>query len=196
MYNKETKKNTSISAETHKRVTELPELLGIKNAALYKDLDFLNIEKIKDDKNLTWIANEDVERLFLLRKHVEKTGRRNGFTEEKSGQLIVRESANLTREAEEEEVYFEENDAMDIYVEPEQPEDELNLDVLVRRGAELKARDLAMPHLVARGIANEITEEELPEDLKEKVQAAREVANPKFTPTDVAKSIMSRYRKK
>ena len=82
----------------------------------------------------------------------------------------------------------------DIYVAPEEPTDNMNLDGLVREAAELKAREVAMPDLVKRAIADEMTEDDLPEDLKEKVNLAREAANPKFTPSMVAKTILERYR--
>ncbi len=42
----------------------------------------------------------------------------------------------------------------------------------MRGAAELKARDLAMPNLVMRELADRMTEDDLPEDLKEKVEIA------------------------
>ena len=64
----------------------------------------------------------------------------------------------------------------------------------MRGAAQLKARELAMPHLVKREIANRMSEEDLPEDLKEKVAIAREVANPKFTPGQLAETLLNQYR--
>ena len=70
----------------------------------------------------------------------------------------------------------------------------MDVDNIVRKGAELKAREIAMPHLVVRAIADKLDESELPEDLQEKIEDAREVANPKFTPEEVADSILMSYR--
>ncbi len=41
-----------VSAETHKRTAELEQLLGVKSTTFYKDIEFLNIEVIKDDEKL------------------------------------------------------------------------------------------------------------------------------------------------
>ena len=65
---------------------------------------------------------------------------------------------------------------------------------LMRSAAELKARELAMPSLVKREIANRMDEDDLPEDLREKVAIAREVANPKFTPGELAAKLLHQYR--
>jgi hypothetical protein len=51
-----------------------------------------------------------------------------------------------------------------------------------------------MPDLVKRAIADKMTEDDLPFDLKEKVNLAREAANPKFTPSMVAERLLERYR--
>ena len=64
----------------------------------------------------------------------------------------------------------------------------------MREAAELKARELAMPHLVKKAVADRMTEDDLPEDLKEKVAAVREAANPKHTPASVADSLLEQWR--
>jgi hypothetical protein len=45
-----------------------------------------------------------------------------------------------------------------------------------------------------RELANRMSEDDLPEDLKEKVAIAREVANPKWTPGQLADNLLSQYR--
>jgi hypothetical protein len=45
-----------------------------------------------------------------------------------------------------------------------------------------------------RAKPDKMTEDDLPFDLKEKVNLAREAANPKFTPSMVADKILERYR--
>ena len=188
----EIKKNNAlgveVDVETHKRITDLPELLGIKNATIYKDIDFLGISIIKDNDNLSWITNEDFERLLLLRKHIEVTGRRTGFDEEKTSELVLAEKNKITNNKK------AEISNQNIYVEPEDPKENMDVDAVVRQGAELKAREIAMPHLVVRAIADKLEESELPEDLQEKIEDAREASNPKFTPEELADSILMNYR--
>ena len=61
MISLETKKNNAlgveVDVETHKRITELPELLGIKNATIYKNLEFLNIKISNNNYNILLIIN-------------------------------------------------------------------------------------------------------------------------------------------
>lgn len=192
MSSQEIKKNNlesaEVSTETHKRITEVTELTGVKNSTLYKDLEFLKISTIKDNENLSWITNEDFERILLLRKHIEINGRRTGFDETKMSELVLAENHSITNNKK------EEISNQNIYVEPEDPKENMDVDNIVRQGAELKAREIAMPHLVVRAIADKLDESELPEDLQEKIEDAREVANPKFTPEELADSILMSYR--
>jgi hypothetical protein len=81
-----------------------------------------------------------------------------------------------------------------IYVEAEEPTANFDINALLRGAAQLKARELATPNLIMRELANRMSEEDLPEDLKEKVAIASEVANPKWTPGQLADSILSQYR--
>jgi hypothetical protein len=86
------------------------------------------------------------------------------------------------------------NHEENIYVKPSEPTAQFDLDRLMRDAAELKAREIAMPALVKRAIADKMTEEDLPEDLQEKVNLAREAANPKYTPVSVADALLSLWR--
>ena len=82
----------------------------------------------------------------------------------------------------------------DIYINREEPTAQFDINGLMRSAAELKARELAMPNLVKRELANRMDEDDLPEDLREKVAIAREVANPKFTPQQLAETLLSQYK--
>jgi hypothetical protein len=70
----------------------------------------------------------------------------------------------------------------------------LNVNQLLRKAAQLKARELATPELAIRAIADRMSEDDLPDDLKQKVFAVREAVNPKWTPGQLADSILSQYR--
>lgn len=169
------------------KVSTIISELSLNKTTVYKDIKFLNIETAKDEDNETSITNEDYQRILNLRKHIELTGTRNGFEEEKEGQLIVRDNTNISQQNEELE---------EIYVDaPEPPQDNYE-DDFMRSAFELKAREIAMPDLVKRALADEIQEEDLPQDLKDKVNNARESANPKFSPSQVATTLLRSYREK
>ena len=188
------------TCNSHVRPEDLMEEMGVKTNTYYRDVNFLNIEAIKDDEGKTWITIEDAERIKALRKYVQETGKRQGF--EDNG-INKNQQDEVKPENSEPNLVVSENNSLssnstansdDIYVAPEEPTNNMNIDGLVREAAELKAREVAMPDLVKRAIADKMTEEDLPEDLKEKVNLAREAANPKFTPSMVAKQILERYR--
>jgi hypothetical protein len=85
-------------------------------------------------------------------------------------------------------------DYEEIYVEPKKETNGFTLDDLVCEAAELKTREMAMPDLIKRAIADKMEEEDLPVDLQEKLNLAREVANPKSTPESIALKILTNYR--
>ena len=118
------------------------------------------------------------------RKKLRSTGSRKGFAN--NSIVKVDDSNELVSNTSEAE--------NDIYIKAEEPTAQFDMNQLMREAAELKAREMAMPSLVKREIANRMTEENLPEDLREKVAIAREVANPKFTPGQLADTLLSQYR--
>ena len=231
------KNQKKVTSQTHCKSMDVLSKYGIAKTTFYRDIKFLGIELIKDEDNVSWISNEDVERVILLRKHIEETGRRKGFSSEKVEDLIIEEptTENIIKETPETleitmtqstepiktesmELATTESTGIattesggiattesagiasngieeEIYVEPEKPTNNVNLTELVRNASKLKAREAAMPALLTRAIADKMTEEDLPSDLKQKVQLAREAANPKFTPSEIADEILNQYRK-
>ncbi len=166
------------------RPEKLMEELGIKKDAYYADLKFLNIKPVRDEEGKVWLTPEDAERIKHLRSYLDENGKRAGFSgivkTESDSAIASNSSSELTQD--------------DIYVEPEQPTEQFDVNGLMRGAAELKAREVAMPDLVKRAVADQMSEEDLPEDLKEKVNLAREAANPKFTPTEVASQLLNQWR--
>lgn len=189
------------------RPEELMEELGIKKDSYYRDIRFLNIKPIRDEKGKVWLTPEDAERIKHLRSYVEKNGKRKGFSEiiksdnkahrfsdsceMKEGALSVNSvsAASVTTSNSSSSLVQE-----DIYVQPSPLTEQFEVNGLMRSAAELKAREVAMPDLIKRAIADQMTEDELPSDLKEKVKNAREAANPSFTPTEVASKLLSQWR--
>ena len=52
----------------------------------------------------------------------------------------------------------------------------------------------SMRDLIKRKLADNMSEEDLSPDLQEKVRLAREAANPKFTPQEVAEALLAQWR--
>lgn len=166
------------------RPEELMEELNIKKDAYYKDLSYLDIKPEKDSENRCYLTQEQADKIRALRNHVNSTGRRNGF-----------DNSSIIRVDDSNEIVSSNNESEDnIYVEAQEPTANIDLEKLIREAAELAARNMAMPALIKKEIADRMNEEDLPEDLREKLEIAREVANPKFTPADIAGSLLSQYR--
>jgi hypothetical protein len=158
---------------------ELQIELGIKKDAYYKDVNYLNLNVKTDSEGRVFLTKEQADQIRALRNHVKNTGKREGFT---NSSIVQVSDSNLAQSPE------------DIYIEPEEPTAQLDIDRIIRKASELKARELATPDLAIRAIADRMNEDDLPDDLKEKVEAVREAVNPKWTPADLADKILANYR--
>jgi hypothetical protein len=166
------------------RPEDLMSELGIKKDAYYKDLEYLQIKAEKDNEGKAYLTFEQAEQIRALRRHVENTGKREGFMN--NAIVKVDDSAAIAS--------TNNNPQENIYVQPAEPTAQFDMNQLMRDAAELKAREIAMPALVKRAIADKMTEQDLPEDLQEKIGLAREAANPKYTPAEVADDLLSLWR--
>lgn len=163
------------------RPEDLMAELDLKKSTYYDDLNYLNIKADKDENQRAYLTNDQANQVRSLRSHVIKNGKRDGFT---YGSLTVSNNNQIVTNP----------DPDNIYIEAEEPTANFDINALLRGAAQLKARELATPNLIMRELANRMSEEDLPEDLKEKVQIAREAANPKWTPADVAQNLLAQYR--
>ncbi|WP_377481880.1 MAG: hypothetical protein P2A85_29380 (plasmid) [Microcoleus anatoxicus] len=160
---------------------EACEALGIKKSQYYDRLKFIGIKANKDAEG-TYLSAEQMKVMEELNEHIKETGKMEGFGG--GGQLALSESSGLAS-------------ALDIPVQPEIPgseEDEDGLEQLIREAAELKVQQAAMPDLVRLHLANGMTEDDLPDDLKAKLQAVREAANPKQNAAAIAQQLLERHR--
>jgi hypothetical protein len=165
------------------RPEELMEELGIKKDAYYKDINYLDIKPEKDSEGRVYLTKEQADQIRSLRNHVSETGKREGFSD--SSIVKVDDSNDIVSNNNKTEE--------DIYVKPEEPTASVDSD-LVREAKELAARGMAMNDLLKIQLASKMTFDDLDEDLKEKVSIAREVANPKWTPADLADKILAQHR--
>ncbi|NER91540.1 hypothetical protein [Moorena sp. SIO3A2] len=161
--------------------------LSIKKDAYYNDLHYLEIEAQTDSEGKAYLTEEQADQVRALRKHVKKTGKRSGFS---NNSIVKADDSNLAKES---QATTSETEG-DVYVQPKNPTKQFDINNLMRSAAELKAREIAMPDLVKRALADKMTLNDLPEDLQQKVSDAEEAANPKYTPASVADTLLAQYR--
>ncbi len=175
------------------RPEEVQEMFGIKKTAYHDRLKFLGIQAHKDDENKPYLDEEQLSLFRELNEYISINGKMSGFVPKKNGASLVKvDDSNLAASTNGKVTKVAEEN---IYVKPEQPVDNSEVAVLIREAEELKARELAMRDLIKRKLADEMSEDDLSPDLQEKVNLAREAANPKFTPQEVAGTLLTQWRK-
>jgi hypothetical protein len=120
-----------------------------------------------------------------LNEHIKKTGKTRGFRG--GGELAISENSELASGSALEipEVEAENFDRMD---------DEM-LSRLISEAGELKVQQVAMPELIKLHLAAGMTEEDLSDEQKEKLQAIREAATPKSkAAASIAQKMLQRHR--
>ena len=162
------------------RPDELCEKLGIGSTTYYNRLSHLGIEASKDEEGM-YLTAEQMKLMEELSEHIKQTGKMKGFRV--GGELAVSESSGLAS-------------GLEIPMQSDIPgnEDEDGLEQLIREAAELKVQQAAMPDLVRLHLANGMTEDDLPDDLKAKLLAVREAANPKQNAASIAHQLLERHR--
>ncbi len=166
------------------RPEELMEELGIRKSKYYTVLKDLGIKAEKDEKGKSYLTEDQAER---IRVYLSGNTQVAESEEYDNSSMVKVDDSDIAASA-------NSNDEEDIYIKPDDPSSQLDFSQLMRSAAELKTRELAMADLVKREVANRMTEDDLPEDLREKLNLAREAANPKFTPAEVAGTLLSQWR--
>ena len=165
------------------RPDELMSELGIKKDAYYKDLKYLDVTPDKDSEGKSYLTIEQANEIRALRNHVNETGSRKGFS---NNSIVKVDDSN--------ELVSNNNEAEnDIYVNAEEPTAKIESNI-VREAEELAARGMAMNDLIKIQLASQMSFEDLSPDLQEKINIAREVANPKFRPAEIAQQLLAQHR--
>lgn len=172
--------NPNSAVEQQIRPDTLMDELGIKKDAYYAYLKHLGIKAEKDHEGKAYLTEAQANAVRALRSHVEQTGKMEGFPNSKG--LMVAQSGSL----------------LDVADSAPEAGDRLEdqFDDLIRAAAELKGQQLVMPQLVIRELANRMTYEDLPEDVRAKVDSVREAASPKFQPAHLADRLLTQWRSK
>lgn len=168
------------TTEMQYRPEEVQSLLSIKSAAYYERTKFLKIKANKDEEGKAYLTSEQFEQLKQLGEHIQKTGKMEGFTNQNSSELAVSNSASI-------ETTTAPN------VEEPTIENDLGKQIF-RKAAELKASELAMMPAIVREVANRMTKDDLPEDLKVKVEQTEEATRPNFQPGAIADRLIDQFR--
>lgn len=162
---------------------EACEALGIKKSPYYQRLRFLNIKAHKDDEG-AYLTEDHMKLMWGLHKHIQETGKMEGFNG--GGQLALVENSGAAS-------------ALEIPLEPETfaDADDGDLDQIIWEAAELKKQQLAKAALIRLHLAHQMTEDDLPDEMKEELAAVREAANPaspKQNPAAAASNLLAKYR--
>jgi len=165
------------------RPEQICEKLSIGTSTYYNRLKYLEIEPSRDDEG-PYLNAEQMKLIEDLNEHIQKTGKTRGFRG--SGELALSESSGATS-------------ALEIPLEPETFTDanDGKLDQIIWEAAELKKQQLARAELVKLHLAHQMTEDDLPDEMKEELAAVREAANPaspKQNPAAAASNLLAKYR--
>lgn len=184
---------TDSATETRIYREQAIDELDIGKTTFYKWVNYLGIEQQQDSAKRKYLDESQFKQLQELKTYYQEKGTIEGFlpTEnltEHPGKLTTVESKAIAHD--EPAALATEN----IYVEPEAPTANMDVDRLVREAAELKARNLAMGDLLKLSIAQNMTFEDLDPDLQAKVTAAHNAANPKDSPASIASQLLAQYR--
>lgn len=161
------------------RPSDLIAELGIQKDAYYAYLKYLNLRAEKDSEGKAYLSEEQANAIRLLRSHVKETGKMEGFLD-RNGQLAIAQEASL--DGAQPETQAQTNPMGD------------QLDELIRAAAELKGQQLVMPQMVINELASRMTYEDLPEDVRAKVDQVRESASPKYQPAHLADQLLTQWR--
>ena len=181
------------------RPDELMAELGIKKDAYYAYLKHLGVKANKDRKGKAYLAPEDANLIRELRVHVEKTGKIETFqranSEGKAEPTADGDGGSLAN-AEELGLEGAQRTAMQQMIEAvaDDQADEIDIRSLIYGAGELKAQEMMLPQLLQQQLADQMTFEDLPEELQVQVRQVQERSRPKFDPASAAAMVLGKWR--
>lgn len=165
---------------------DILERFGVGKDTFYKWKNHLKLKGNRDENKAVYFTEDDIAKLDTLKQHLDDGGKIEDFD---SSALVIASDNNLTEFS----VEIDEKDAIEIPDAPD-PMEGVDFDALVYEAAKLKAQQLVTPQLVKLAIARQLSEDELPDDIKAKVQAVREAANPKYRADSIASQVLGKWR--
>ena len=185
---------------------ELLKKYGIQKAQYYQRLKFVKVKAKKDSQNKAYLDAEQVRMLDALHKHVQATGKMEGFKFNAEGNEITSElvsentnnvdetAGKMTISDKGELAQAKPDSVIEQKIPQTQPDFSQGMEGLIRQAAEIRAQGMAMPDLVALQLAQQMTFDDLPDDLKSKVTTVHEAANPKMQPANIASQLLAQHR--
>jgi hypothetical protein len=161
------------------RPDEAMEQLGVKKDGFYARLKYLGIKLAKDDENKTFLSQAEFDQLEALGEHIKETGKMEGFLDSNSALMIKPDGGLAGLEIEFGEIPIEEP-----------------LEDLMQQAGQIAAYRLTAPLQVVKAIADQMTYDDLPSNLKAAVDQARESATnpPKFQAQSIASDLLNQWR--
>ncbi len=183
------------------RPEDLQAQLSIRKDAYYADLRYLGITADKDTNGNAYLTFEQAEQVRAIRSYVNNYGTRKGFVYEKvDDESNIRSSLVTTTNSDIESTQSNIGTEIttteeDIYISETSPTDDIDLDDMLRDAKEIAARNLSIRNLITVELANNMGYEDLDPDLQEKVNIARDAANPKkHQPKTIARDLLKQWR--
>ncbi|WP_346293965.1 hypothetical protein [Sphaerothrix gracilis] len=158
------------------RPEEAMEQLGIKKDTYYADLKFLGLKAQRDSEGKSYLDESQFELLKMLRAHVDATGKRDGFVAE-VGELAMLDESDLAET-----------------VTPEPQAENFDMETLLLEAAELAGHRMTLPNQVVLQLASQMTYEDLPDSVRQKVDSVRAATSPKAQPKAIADQLLQKFR--
>jgi hypothetical protein len=197
-----TDQNSGIEAtisgvERQIRPDEVMQEFNIKKDAYYDRLRRLGIKAAKGNQGKVYLTEAQFELMKQLDFYIQKHGTMDGFTVSQSGEIVDELWTESTEDEPSQLAIADESGNLLNQVVAEPMGEELGFEqfeALVRAAAEMAGQRLVMPDLVKLEIANRMTYEDLPADIKAKVDSVRESASPKHQPSHLAEQLLNQWR--
>ena len=162
------------------RPEQAMEQLGLKRDAYYSDLKFLGIKAQKDSNGKSFLEEHEFQLLVALRKHVEATGKRDGF--QVPGELATMAAGDMANQQPEP-------------IPTEVPQSEqFDMSDIIAEADVLAGNRMTMREQIVNAIANQMTFEDLSPTTQAKVQSVRAAVDPKIQPQKIAEAMLSQWR--
>ncbi|MBW4444123.1 MAG: hypothetical protein KME10_23440 [Plectolyngbya sp. WJT66-NPBG17] len=183
------------ATEMQYRPDEVQREFDIKSTQYYERIKFLSIKAHKDEKGKAYLDKSQFNRMKRLDQHIRETGEMDGFVDSEGGELAPVNSASLAE--------VEGGDLAEPIPAVEEPtnavrgasiENDLGKQIY-REAAELRASELLMRPAIVREVANCMTKDDLPDDLKAQVERTEEAIRPNFHPSAIADKLIEQLRR-
>ena len=157
-----------------KRPEDIQGMFGIKKVAYYARLKFLGMEANKDENGKPYLDESQVALLEELDKYIKKEGKMEGF----SASSIVKAGDSSLESSQSEISLNGSSPGEEIHVNGSQVQgssQQEQLAGLFRNAQQLRAETEVAKYI----LASQMTDEDLPPDLRNKVEAAKATVVPK-----------------